>query len=118
MIINIFSAYVEPLLKDINHPELLQEWKLNIDAAQWKKKLILTYLNLLKKETNCHDSDLYWKTPIKDTIRWFTFFTITEHTTNIMKKKSGVIPSLLKEFAMFELRLIGDREKMDAKSGG
>ena len=25
MILNIFSAYVEPLLKDINHPALLQE---------------------------------------------------------------------------------------------
>ena len=25
MIINIFSAYVVPLLKDINHPELIQE---------------------------------------------------------------------------------------------
>ena len=57
MIINIFSAYVEPLLKDINHPVLLQEWKLNIDAAQYKNILMLTCLNLLKK--NCHDSYLY-----------------------------------------------------------
>ena len=32
-IINIFSEYVEPLLKDTNHPELLQEWKLNPDIA-------------------------------------------------------------------------------------
>ena len=36
MIINIFSEYVEPLLKDINHPALLQEWKLNIDAAAYE----------------------------------------------------------------------------------
>ena len=34
MTINIFSANVEPLLKDINHPVLLQEWKLNLDAAE------------------------------------------------------------------------------------
>ena len=32
-IINIFSAYIEALIKEINHPALLQEWKLNIDAA-------------------------------------------------------------------------------------
>ena len=38
MTINIFSAYFEPLLKDINHPELLQEWKLNLDDAAYKKK--------------------------------------------------------------------------------
>ena len=36
MIIKISSAYVESLLKDINHPELLQEWKLNIDAAEYE----------------------------------------------------------------------------------
>ena len=35
MIINIFSAYVEPLLKDINHPEFLQERKPNLDAADY-----------------------------------------------------------------------------------
>ena len=39
MVINIVSAYVEPLLKDINHPELLQEWKLDIDAAQYKNNI-------------------------------------------------------------------------------
>ena len=33
-IINIFSAYVVPIIKEINHPELLQEWRLNIDAAE------------------------------------------------------------------------------------
>ena len=35
MIINIFSAYFVPLLKDINHTALLQEWKLNIYAAAY-----------------------------------------------------------------------------------
>ena len=39
MIINIFSAYSEPLLKDINHPAFLQEWKLNIDAAEYKNNI-------------------------------------------------------------------------------
>ena len=36
---NIFSKYVEPLLNYINHPELLQEWKPNIDAAAYEKKI-------------------------------------------------------------------------------
>ena len=38
-IINIFSEYVEPLLKYINHPALLQEWKLNLDATYYEKYL-------------------------------------------------------------------------------
>ena len=39
MIINIFSAYVVPLLKYINHPAFLQEWKLNLDAAAYEKNI-------------------------------------------------------------------------------
>ena len=35
-IINIFSVYVVILLKDMNHPALLQEWKLNLDAAAYQ----------------------------------------------------------------------------------
>ena len=33
----IFSTYVEPLLNYINHPELVQEWKLNLDAPGYEK---------------------------------------------------------------------------------
>ena len=39
MIINIFSEYVEPLLKYVNHPALLQDWKLNLDAAAYEKNI-------------------------------------------------------------------------------
>ena len=39
MIINIFSAYDVPLLKDINHPSLLQEWKLNLDAVAYERNI-------------------------------------------------------------------------------
>ena len=37
IVINIFGAYVVPLLKSINRPELLQEQKLNFDAAAYEK---------------------------------------------------------------------------------
>ena len=36
-----------------------------------------------------------------------------EHTANIMKINKGIIPWLLKVFAMFELSLIGAKEKLD-----
>ena len=47
------------------------------------------------------DSDLNWPTTIKDTIWWFTFLAIMEHTENILKPKQGLITSLLKLFSMF-----------------
>ena len=34
----IFSTYVESLLNYINHPALIQEWKLNLDAPACEKK--------------------------------------------------------------------------------
>ena len=39
MIIKIFSAYIVPLLKDINHPALLLEWKLYLDAAAYENDI-------------------------------------------------------------------------------
>ena len=77
-----------------------------------KTILMLTCINLLKNKFNRHDSDLYWQTSIKDTIDWFTFLTIMEHTANLMKINKGLITSFLKAFAMFELRLIGDKEHL------
>ena len=69
-----------------------------------------------KKEFGCHDSNLYWSTTIKDTIQWFPFLTIMEHTENILKPNKGLISSLLKVFDMFELRLTYDKEKLDVIS--
>ena len=37
-----------------------------------------------------------------------------EHTENIINPNKGLIPSLLKVFYMFELRLIDDRDKVEA----
>ena len=39
MVINIFSAYAGTLLEYINHPALLQEWKLNHDDAYYKRNI-------------------------------------------------------------------------------
>ena len=74
---------------------------------------MLTYLNLLIKKIDSHDSDLYWPTSTKDTIQWFRFLIITDHTANILNPNKGIIPSLLKVFAIFELRLIDDRDKVE-----
>ena len=42
---NIFSTSVEPFLNDIKHTALLQERKLNLDAAAYEKKI---YANVFK----------------------------------------------------------------------
>ena len=79
-----------------------------------KEILMLACINLLIKVIDRHDSNLYWPTKIKDTIQWFTFLTIMEYTANILKPNKGLIPSFLKLFAMFELRLFYGRDKVEA----
>ena len=39
MIINIFSEYFVPLVIYINHPALLQEWKLDIDDTLYERNI-------------------------------------------------------------------------------
>ena len=74
MIINIFSAYVVPMLKDINHPALLQEQKLNLNAEAYEINIDANMSKPYDKiEIDLHNSNLYWPTSIKDTIQWFTF---------------------------------------------
>ena len=40
---NIFSTYVTPQMKEINHPAIIQEWKLNIDASDYERNMAENY---------------------------------------------------------------------------
>ena len=35
----LFSTYVIPQIKEINYPAIIQEWKLNIDAAEFENNM-------------------------------------------------------------------------------
>ena len=84
---------------------MLQEWRHNIDATEYERNIDANlYKPSEKKKLHCVDSGDYWPTSIKEIIQWFPFLTIMEHTANIMEKE-GLISSLLKVFAMFEIHL-------------
>ena len=40
----LFSTYITPQIKEIYHPAINQEWKLNIDAAEYEKNVTLTHV--------------------------------------------------------------------------
>ena len=40
----LFSTYVTPKIKEINHPEIIQERKLNIDAAEYEKNMTISHV--------------------------------------------------------------------------
>ena len=46
----LFITYVPPQMKEIYHPAIIQEWKLNIDAAEYEKYMTLSHVpSYLKK---------------------------------------------------------------------
>ena len=115
--INIFSTYVAPQIKEIHHPELLQEWKLNIDAAEYENNMNANmYKPSEKKRIHRVDSNEHWPTSIKETIQWFPFIAIMEHTANKMKNNNGLISSVLKIFAVFQICLSYEDKKLDVVS--
>ena len=55
---NTFIKYFEPLLNYINHPALIQEWKLNLDVASYEHKIDSNvYKPSAIKEIDCHDNN-------------------------------------------------------------
>ena len=40
----LFSTYIIPQIKEIYHPVIIQEWKFNIDAAEYEKHMTLTHV--------------------------------------------------------------------------
>ena len=96
---------------------MLQLWKLNLDAEEYENNMKANmYKPSEKKIFNCVDTVNHWPTSIKKKIQLFPFPTIMEHTANKMKANNGLISSLLKIFAMFEIRLSSGENKLDVVS--
>ena len=56
----LFKTYITPQLKEIHHPSILQEWKLNIDAKEYEKNMILFHVPSTKKRMNRIDNVEHW----------------------------------------------------------
>ena len=81
----LFSTYVTPQIKEIYHPEIIQEWKLNIDAAEYEKNMAKSHLPSHKKKINRIDDFEHWSASIKSTLQWFPFHSIMEYTGNTIQ---------------------------------
>ena len=81
---------------------MLQEWRLNIDAADYESNVEYNLYKLsLKEKIRLVDSGGHCPTSIKETIQWFPFLIVAEHTANNMENNNGLISSLLRVFYMF-----------------
>ena len=94
----LFSTYVTPKIKEINHTEIIQERKLNIDAAEYEKNMAKTNIPFDKKKINRQADQDHWPVSIKSTLQWFPFHAIMEYTGNIMEDDMHLTSSLLNIF--------------------
>ena len=95
---NIFITYVTPQIKETNDPEILQEWKLNIDAAEYERSMAENYKPSEKKKIHRLADHDHWPASIKSTCQWFPFHAITKYTGNIMQYDTHLMSSLLNMF--------------------
>ena len=86
----LFSTYVTPKIKEIYHPVIIQEWKLNIYAAEYEKNMTLTHVPSTKKIINRKDEFKHWPELIKSTMQWFLFLEMMEYTGNDMKNDTNI----------------------------
>ena len=62
----LFVTYITPQIKEIYHQAIIQEWKLNIDAAEYEKNTSLKHLPSTFK--NRIDAFEHWPASIKTTL--------------------------------------------------
>ena len=46
----LFIKYVTPQIKEIYHPAIIQEWNLNIDAAEYENNMTLSHVPSTKNK--------------------------------------------------------------------
>ena len=80
--VEIFKTYITPQLKEIYHPEILQEWKLNIDAKEYEKNMLIMLKQSSKKKINRIDNFDHWPKSIKELLNGFHFLILW----NILEK--------------------------------
>ena len=114
--IRLFSTYFTPQIKENNHPAIIQEWKLNIDAAEYEENMAKTNIPSDKKKIKRQADHDHWPASIKSTLQWFTFHAIMEYTGNLMKDDTHLMSTLLKILSMFEIRLSCGDDDLDIVS--
>ena len=71
----LFRTYITPQLKEIYHPAILQEWKLNIDAKEYENNMTLSHVPPVKT-INRIDNFEHWPESTKKLLNGFHFLIL------------------------------------------
>ena len=104
----IYKLFIEklvPIMDYLYQPALIEEWKQNIDAADYEKNQN-QYVKLpsIKKKNDCNYKTEYWPTSINESLHWFPFIYIMDFTAERIEYDKKLLPSLLKIISMFKIK--------------
>ena len=73
-IYDLFIDYIVPIIEDLDHPALIEEFKQNIDAAAYENNLNKDVnIPSIKKKIDRNNKTEYWPTSKKESINWLLF---------------------------------------------
>ena len=73
-------------MDDIDHPELIEEWKQNVDAIAYENNINQDVrIPSIKKTFDRNNNLEYWPTSIKEILKWLPSFDIMEFTAERIK---------------------------------
>ena len=89
----LFLEQLAPVMKDLEHPELIKEWIQILDAAFYKK--ILNQYEELPSTTKKIDRNYKtdcWPKSIMESLNWLPFIDTMEFTSEKMNNDKNVFP--------------------------
>ena len=92
-------------MKEIEHPDLIEEWKFKKDTASYKKVHNKRKLLSNNEEIDRHNIKYFLPTIIIEDMQWFLFQGIMLHAENNIKSPADHLKSLLKVLSMFKISI-------------
>ena len=90
-------GYLAPVMKDLEHPVLIEEWIQNIDAAAYEKNLYKDEkLPSIKKKIDRNYKTDCWPKIITESLDWLDFLDVMEFTSYKIDNDINLFPLLLK----------------------
>ena len=114
---DLFLKYLAPIMEDIGHPTLIEEWIQNLDSDAYEKYIYKDVkLPSIRKKIDRNDKTEYWPKSIVESLNWLTLLDITEFTTDRIENDNNPLSSLFKIVTMFKIKCWWNLRKDEKKT--
>ena len=109
---DLFHGYLVPVMEDLEHPTLIEEWIHILDAAAYEKNLHKDEkLPSMKKKVYCNYKIECCTKSIMESLNSLQFLDIIYFNADRIKNDKNLLPSLLKVLQCLRLNVVGIKKK-------